>query len=66
MTPSCLVLPVQADGGNSIVCKIFSWPSLDIVSSKHDLNTTAHLRIVSDHIHPFMPAMHSTSDGCFK
>jgi len=65
MDPSCLVTTVQPGGGG--VWGIFSWHTLGpLVPIGHHLNGTAYLNIVSDHIHPFMATMYSSSDGCFQ
>ncbi len=62
MDPSCLVSTVQA--GGVMVWGIFSWHTLaPIVSIEHRLNATAYLRIVADHVHPFMTTVYPSSDG---
>jgi len=37
-----------------------------LVPIVHRLNATAYLRIVSDHVHPFMATMSPSSDGYFQ
>jgi len=62
--PSCLVTTVQAGCGGVMVWRMFSWHTLDpLVPIGHRLNATAYLSIVSDHVHPFMATMYSSSDG---
>ncbi len=42
-------------GGGVMVWGIFSWQTLGpLVPIDHCLKTTAYLRIVADHVHPFM------------
>ncbi len=66
MDPSCLVSMVQAAGG-VMVWGIFSWHTLGpLVPIKHCLNATACLRIVADHVHPFMTTVYPSSDGYFQ
>jgi len=63
MDPSCLVTTVQA-GGGVMVWEMFSRHTLGpLVPIGHHFNATAHLSIVSDHVHPFMPTMFPSSDG---
>ncbi len=67
MDPSCLVSTVQTAGGGVMVWGIFSWHTLGpLVPIEHHLNATAYLSIVSDHIHPFMTTVYSSSDGFFQ
>ncbi len=62
MDPSCLVSTVQAAGGG-VMWGIFSWHTLGpLVPIEHCLNTTAYLSIVSDHVHPFMTTVYTSSD----
>jgi len=50
-----------------MVWGIFSWHTLGpLVAIGHHLNATAYLRIVSDHVHPFMAIMYPSSDGHFQ
>ncbi len=67
MDPSGLVSTVQA-GGGVMVWGIFSWHILGLlVPIEHRLNATAYLRIVADHVHPFMTTVYPSSDGpCHK
>ncbi len=59
MDPSCLVSTVQAGGGGVTVWGIFSWHTLDpLVKIENNLNTTAYLSIVADHVHPFMTTVY--------
>ncbi len=59
MDLSCLVSKVQAGGGGVMVWGIFSWRTLGpSVPIEHRLNATAYLRIVADHVHPFMTVYH--------
>ncbi len=37
-----------------------------LVPIEHRLNATAFLRIVADHVHPFMTTVHPSSDGYFQ
>ncbi len=63
MDPSWLVSAVQAAGG-VMVWGIYSWHTLGpLVPIEHHLNTTAYLRIVADHVHPFMTTVYPSSDG---
>ncbi len=67
MDPSCLVSMVQAGGGGVKVWGIFSWHILGLlVPIKHRLNATAYLRIVADHVHPFMTTVYPSSDDYFQ
>uniref|UniRef100_A0AAY5KDC6 Transposase Tc1-like domain-containing protein n=1 Tax=Esox lucius TaxID=8010 RepID=A0AAY5KDC6_ESOLU len=67
MDPSCLVTTVQAGGGGVMVWGMFSWHTLGpLVATGHNLNATAYLSIVSDHVHPFMTTMYPSSDGYFQ
>ncbi len=67
MDPSCLVSMVQAASGGVMVWGIFSWHTLGLlVSIEHCLNTTAYLRIVADHVHPFMITVYPSSDDYFQ
>lgn len=50
MDQSCLVLAVQAGG----YVGYFLGKLSPLVTSKCYLNTTAHLSIGADHLHPFM------------
>ncbi len=55
MDPSCLVLKVQAGGGGVMVWGIFYLHKLGpFIPIEHCINATAYLRIVADHVHPFM------------
>ncbi len=64
MDPSCLVSTDQAGGGGVMVWGIFSWHTLGpLVSIEHRLNATVYLSIVSDHVHPFMTTVYSSSDA---
>jgi len=46
---------------------IFSWHTLGpLVPIGHRLNAMAYLKIVSDHVHPFMATMYPSSDGYFQ
>ncbi len=50
-----------------MVWGIFSWKTLGpLVPIEHRLNTTAYLRFVADHVHPFMTTVYSSSDGYFQ
>ncbi len=63
MDPSCLVSTVQA-GGGVMVWGIFSWHTLGpLVPIEHQLNDTAYLSIVADHVHLFMTTVYPSSDG---
>ncbi len=54
---------VEAGGGGVMVWGIFSWHTLGpLVSIEHRLNATAYLSIVSDHVHPFMTTVYTSSD----
>jgi len=69
MVPSWLVTTVQAGGGGGgvMVWGMFSWPTLGpLVPIGHRLNPTAHLTIVSGHVHPFMDTMYPFSNGYFQ
>ncbi len=67
MDPSCLVSTVEAGSGGVMVWGIFSWHTLDpSVPIEHRLNATAHLSIVTDHVHPFMTTVHTSSDDYFQ
>ncbi len=58
MDPSCLVSTVQA-GGGVMVWGIFSWHTLGpLVPINYNLNATAYLSIVADHVHPFMTTVY--------
>uniref|UniRef100_A0AAR2JWX5 GH18 domain-containing protein n=1 Tax=Pygocentrus nattereri TaxID=42514 RepID=A0AAR2JWX5_PYGNA len=59
MDPSCVISTVQAGGGGGVmVWTIFSWHNLGpLVSSEHCLNAAAYLRVVADHVHPFMTSV---------
>ncbi len=49
-----------------MVWGIFSWHTLGpLIPIEHRLNTTAYPSIVADHVHPFMPTVHPSSDGYF-
>ncbi len=64
MDPSCLVSTVQAGGDGVMVRWIFSWHTLGpLVPIEHQLNTTAYLSIVVDHVHPFMTTVYPSSDA---
>ncbi len=65
MDPSCLVSMVQA-GGGAMMWGIFSWHTFGTLSIEHRLNTTAYLRIVAGHVHPFMTTVYLSSDGYFQ
>ncbi len=66
MDPSCLVSMVQA-GDGVMVWGIFSWHTLGpLVTIEHCLNATAYLKIVADHVHPFMTTVYPSSDGYFQ
>ncbi len=59
MDPSCFVSTVQADGGGVMVWGIFSWHTLGpLVPIEHQLNATAYLSIVANHVHPFMTTVY--------
>ncbi len=67
LDPSCLVSTVQAGCGGEMVWGIYSWHTLDpLVPIEHNLNATAYLSIVSDHVHPFMTTVYPFSDGYFQ
>ncbi len=67
MDPSCLVSTVQAGGGGVMVWGIFSWHNLGLlVPIEYNLNTTAYLSIVADHVPPFMTTVYPSSDGYFQ
>ncbi len=67
MYPSCLVSTVQAAGGGVIVWRTFSWHTLStLVPIEHNLNATANLIIVADHVHPLMTTVYPSFDGCFQ
>ncbi len=67
MDPSCLVSMVQAAGGGLMVWGIFSWHTLGpLVPIEYCLNATAYLRIVAEHVHPFMTTVCPSSDGYFQ
>jgi len=58
---------VQAGGGGVMVWGMFSWHTLGpLVPIGHCLKATANLSIVSNHVHPFMATMYSSSDGYFQ
>ncbi len=64
MDPYCLVSTVQAAGGGVMVWGIFSWHTLGpLVPIGRNLNTTACLSIVADHVHPVMTTVYPSSDG---
>ncbi len=64
MDPSCLVSTVQAGGGGVMVWGIFSWHTLGLlVPIEHNLNATAYLSIVADHVHPCMTTVDPSSDA---
>lgn len=49
--PSC----INDSGGGGMVWGTFSWHTLGpLISTKHRLNATGHLSIVSEPGHPFM------------
>lgn len=55
MHPICPVSAVQAEGGGVIVRGMFSWHKMDLlISIYHQLNATAYLSIVADHVHAVM------------
>ena len=57
MDPSCLVSTVQA-GGGVMVWGIFSWHTLGpLAPTEHRVTNTVYLRIVADHLHPFMTSV---------
>ncbi len=57
----------QVGGGGVIVWGIFSWHTLGpLVPIENNLNTTAYLSIVADHVHPFMTTVYPSSDGYFQ
>ncbi len=67
MDPSCLFSVAQAAGGGLMVWRIFSRHTLGpLVLIEHCLNTTAYLRVVADHVHPFMTTVYPSSDGYFQ
>jgi len=68
MDPSCLVTTVQAGGGGGVmVWGMFFWHTLGpLVPNGHRLYTTAYLSIVSDHVHPFMATISTSTDGYFQ
>ncbi len=67
MDPSCLVSTVQADGGGVMVWGIFSWHTLGpLVPIEHQLNATAYLSIVANHVHHFMTTVYPSSTGYFQ
>ncbi len=67
MDPSCFVSTVQADGGGVMVWGIFSWHTLGpLVPIEHQLNATAYLSIVANHVHPFMTTVYPCSDATFS
>jgi len=46
---------------------IFSWHTLGpLVPIEHNLNATAYLSIVADHVHPLMTTVHPSSDDYFQ
>ncbi len=50
-----------------MVWGIFSWHTLGpLVPIEHRLNATAYLRIVADHVHPFMTTVYPSSDVYFQ
>jgi len=56
----------QAGGGGVMGSGMFSWHTLGpLVPIRHHLNATAYLSFVSDHVHPFMATM-SSSSGYFQ
>lgn len=60
MVPSCLLETPRAAGG-VLVWRTYSWHSLDpLVLTKHRLNAAAYLKMVADHVRPFM----TTVDWC--
>jgi len=67
MDPSCLVTTVQASGGGVMVWGMFFLAHFrPFVPIGHRLNATAYLRIVSDHVHPFMATMYPSSDAYYQ
>ncbi len=67
MDPSCLVSTVQTGGGGVMVWGIFSWHNLGpLVPIEYNLNTTAYLSIVADHVHPFITTVDPSSKGYFQ
>ncbi len=59
MDPSCFVSTVQAAGGGVMVRGMFSWHTLGpLVPIEHNLNATAYLSIVADHLHSFMTTVY--------
>jgi len=63
MDPSCFVTTVQAGGGGVMVWDVFLAHFRPLSAN---LNVTAYLSIVSDHVHPFMATMYPSSDGYFQ
>ncbi len=50
-----------------MVWGIFSWHTVGrLVPIEHNLNATAYLSIVADHLHPFMTTVYSSSDDYFQ
>ncbi len=64
MDPSCFVSTVQAAGGGVMVWGIFSKHTLGpLVPIEHRLKATDYLRIVADHVLPFMTTVYPSSDA---
>ncbi len=67
MNPSCFVSTVQAGGGGVMVWGIFSWHTLGpLVPIEHQLNATAYLSIVANHVHPLTTTVYPSSTGYFQ
>lgn len=67
MDPSCQMTTLQAGGGGIMVWGMFSWSTLGpLISVETSLNSTEYLRIVADHVHPFMAVMFPDGDGYFQ
>ncbi len=51
-------------GGVVMVWGIFSWHNLGLlVPIEQNVNVTAYLSIVADHVHPFMTTVYASSDA---
>lgn len=63
----CVISTLQADAGDIIMWRLFSWHILDPVGPNgHYLSTTAYLSILADLIYAFVTTISKSPDFCFQ
>lgn len=63
----CVISTLQADAGDIIMWRLFSWHILDPVGPNgHYLSITAYLSILADLIYAFVTTIYKSPDFCFQ